>query len=125
MLGSDENFSASLDNLKLALSSGLVGRIGHGIQIVKGMIFLGESGICFECCLTANAGWKVPSYELHPITQVIHSGLRVTLNCDNTLLSGAVCDDVWRGRTLYMRRGNELRRPAESTSKCRHVIVCI
>ncbi|CAM9233548.1 unnamed protein product, partial [Ectocarpus fasciculatus] len=91
----DEQSSASLDNLKLALTSGLVSRIGHGIQIVKDMKFFEEfmrsssSAVCFECCLTANVGWKVPSYELHPIKQMIRSGLKVTLNCDNTLLSGS------------------------------------
>lgn len=87
---------SSLDNLKMVLMSGLIDRVGHGIQITSDEDFLHlfagctRSLICFECCLTANVGWKIPSYSVHPIKKMIMAGLNVTLNCDNTLLSGAV-----------------------------------
>jgi adenosine deaminase len=88
--------SASIDNLKTVLLSDKVNRIGHGIQIVHDQPFLhsftsssSSVAVCFECCLTANVGWKIKSYAAHPVREMIHKGLKVALCCDNTLLSGA------------------------------------
>ena len=91
----DETYgTASVDNLRLVLDSGQIHRVGHGIQVVSDPELVKRShknvsSVCFECCLTANVGWKIGSYAEHPIRSMINSGLLVTLNCDNTLLSGS------------------------------------
>ena len=101
--------TGSLDNLRAvlqpqaaeglegegAVSAPLVSRVGHGIQVVLDPYLLnymgGEGGkpVCFECCLTANVGWKVPSSDVHPVREMVGAGLRVALCCDNLLLSGS------------------------------------
>jgi len=83
----------SLNNLRLALDSHAVARIGHGIQLHRDSHLMDqckEGGIFVECCLTSNVGWKVPSYHEHPIRQMLEHGIKVTLNCDNLLLSGTL-----------------------------------
>ena len=38
--------------------------------------------------MTSNVGWKVPSYEEHPIKVMYERGIKCSLNSDNLLLSG-------------------------------------
>jgi adenosine deaminase len=93
----------SLDNLHLVLQNRVVSRVGHGIQLVHDEDLLRQAAastntvacrgqqqqVCFECCLSANVGWKVPSYAEHPVKRMIRAGVKVALCCDNLLLSGA------------------------------------
>ena len=85
--------TASVDNLRCALDSKCVDRIGHGIQLQRDQQLLDDcltAGIFVECCLTSNVGRKVPSYREHPIKDLLRHGVKVTLNCDNLLLSGTL-----------------------------------
>jgi len=110
----DERFgTTSLDNLRAVLQSPRVSRVGHGIQLVADPVLLRQEGLLsgggttpvsllspssqgahsgcvyFECCLTANVGWKIPSYAKHPASEMVRAGVKVALCCDNLLLSGA------------------------------------
>ena len=89
--------TAPVDNLAMALRLG-VDRIGHGCALFSGAdqsaasalaILAVKKGVTVECCLTSNVGWKVESYASHPVADMVRAGVRVTLNCDNLLLSGA------------------------------------
>ena len=80
-----------LKNLDIAVNSKFIKRIGHGIQLYRRndlMEKVIEDGIFVECCLTSNVGWKVPSYEEHPIKVMYEHGIKCSLNSDNLLLSG-------------------------------------
>jgi len=82
----------TINNIQLAVQSG-VRRIGHGITLIKNPELTAElvrKNIGVECCLTGNVGKKVPSYAEHPIRGMFSAGVRVSLNCDNLLLSGDV-----------------------------------
>ena len=87
--------SGPVDNLALALRLG-VDRIGHGCALFadqsQSSTLVAQAvaqGVTVECCLTSNVGWKVKSYAVHPITDMLRAGVRVSLNCDNLLLSGS------------------------------------
>lgn len=84
----------SVENLRVAVRSGHVARIGHGVQVVQDdnlaiEVLKNNKSLCFECCLTANVGWKIPSYCVHPIRDMVRRGIQVSLNSDNLLLSGS------------------------------------
>lgn len=86
--------TTSLDNLKEVLQCGFVRRVGHGIMLVGDEDLLRNissrnPNVCFECCLTANVGWKIRSYAEHPVKEMISAGANIALSCDNLLLSGA------------------------------------
>ena len=75
-----------------------VSRIGHGIHIVRGSSeqetaeWVGrarELGLHFEVCPSSNVHTgAVKSLEVHPIREMIESGLSVSCSTDNRLMSG-------------------------------------
>ena len=79
-------------NVKEAIKYSCVERIGHAVALQNEQILMdliaASKAISIECCLTANVGKKVKSYQVHPIRDMFRSGIPVTLNCDNLLLSG-------------------------------------
>ena len=84
------------DNISLALALG-VDRIGHGWSMAEDPALMEEcrkSGVAVEVCLTSNvkpgagAGW-IESYEDHPVRKMFDAGVKICLNSDNYLLSGA------------------------------------
>ncbi|MCM2322014.1 MAG: adenosine deaminase [Oligoflexia bacterium] len=62
-------------------------RIGHGIAAVRDpklMEYLAKNRICLEMCPTSN--WltrAVPSFESHPLPQVLRAGVPVCINTDD------------------------------------------
>lgn len=81
----------TVKNIDLAVELG-ASRLGHAItlsQEPKLMQKVSEQDIAVECCLTSNVGWKVPSYEEHPIRNMFDAGVQVSINSDNLLLSGS------------------------------------
>ena len=86
----------SIDNVSLALDLG-VDRIGHGWSMAldaEVMERCRRQGCVVEICLTSNVkpaagqGW-IGSYESHPVRKMFDAGVKICLNSDNHLLSGA------------------------------------
>ena len=96
----DKFGNGSLDNLRLVLrESELIQRVGHGIQLTLDPELMHHvtasqtdngTSVCFECCMTSNVGWKVESYQVHPVKEMMRAGVRVCLSSDNLLLSGTI-----------------------------------
>jgi adenosine deaminase len=67
-------------------------RIGHGISAIQDpqlIRYLAEKGICLEMCPTSN--WitqAVPSFEAHPLPQVLRAGVPVCINTDDPAIFG-------------------------------------
>jgi len=66
-------------------------RIGHGITLVDDLPllhFMRDHQIPLEICPTSNVQTSVaPSYEEHPVRQIVRSGVPVTINTDSRLFS--------------------------------------
>ena len=86
----------SINNVSLALAMG-VDRIGHGWAMAEDPAVMEECrrrGVVVEVCLTSNVkpgagpGW-IESYEDHPVRKMVDAGVKICLNSDNHLLSGA------------------------------------
>jgi adenosine deaminase len=75
-----------------------IGRIGHGINIMRGTGASGGSrwvdealrlGLHFEVCPTSNVHTgAAPSMAVHPIGAMVRAGLSVSCSTDNRLMSG-------------------------------------
>ena len=108
--------AAGLESIQSALVDGRALRLGHGVRIAEdievefspdeaneadlGMVTLGQlsswvrdRGIALELCPSSNlqtgaiAAWG-DSVEQHPIDLLFQTGVRVTVNTDNRLMSG-------------------------------------
>jgi adenosine deaminase len=72
-------------------------RIGHGVTCVsdpKLMEYLRDHKICLEMCPTSN--WltqAVPSFEMHPLPQILRAGIPVSINTDDPGMFGASLPD--------------------------------
>ena len=83
----------SVANLRWAVTSGLVRRIGHGVAVRSAPELapaLVAANITVEVCLTSNIGngFKVASYAEHPAQLLAAAGVKFSLSSDNLLLSG-------------------------------------
>ena len=83
----------SLDNVKFAIDELKVQRIGHGITLRSDLEYLKKlknSNVTIEVCLTGNIGYgfKVKSYEDHPVKLFHQFGVPFSFSMDNWLLSG-------------------------------------
>ena len=83
----------SLDNVKFAIDELKVQRIGHGITLRSDLEYLKKlknSNVTIEVCLTSNIGYgfKVNSYEDHPVKLFHQFGVPFSFSMDNWLLSG-------------------------------------
>jgi adenosine deaminase len=83
-----------------------VARIGHGIHITRGdakekaewMARARDLGLHFEVCPTSNVHTgAAKSLAEHPIREMIESGLSVSCNTDNRLMSGVTLSDELEG----------------------------
>jgi adenosine deaminase len=111
MAGDEENYPASeyVEAFRIAAEAGLgctvhagewagadsvrgalelpVTRISHGVRSIEDPALvaeLAERGIVLECCPTSNVVLGVfPSYESHPLPQLVAAGVRVTLGSDD------------------------------------------
>jgi adenosine deaminase len=70
-----------------------VSRIAHGVRSIEDPPLveeLAERGIFLECCPTSNVTLGIyPSYEEHPLPQLVDAGVRVTLGSDDPPYFGA------------------------------------
>jgi adenosine deaminase len=66
-------------------------RIGHGTRLIEDpdlLAYVNDHRIPLEVCLSSNVQTRaVPSMAKHPFGQYFRTGLRVTLNTDNRLMS--------------------------------------
>ncbi len=81
-------------------------RLGHGTRLHEDadlMHYVNDHRIPLEVCLTSNIQTKAAeSFELHPAKFYHELGLRVTLNTDNTLVSGVtLSDEYYLAATTY------------------------
>lgn len=83
--------AAGPDSVWAALEFGAQ-RIGHGIYSVKDpklLTYLREHRVPLEVCVTSNVQIKeIVSVKLHPVGELINTGVPVTLNTDNMTISG-------------------------------------
>lgn len=76
-------------------------RIGHGITLYRDselLQYVVDHQIPLEICPTSNVQTHVvESYEVHPISGFVYSGVPVTVNTDNRLFSRTtMTDELWR-----------------------------
>jgi adenosine deaminase len=71
-------------------------RIDHGVRAVEDpelVAELAQRGIVLDCCPTSNVVLGVyPSYDEHPLPQLLAAGVRVTLGSDDPPYFGATID---------------------------------
>ena len=74
-------------------------RLGHGIRSVEDpdlLKRLAEAGITLELCPTSNLNTNIfPSMKDYPLPQLLEAGVRVTINTDNTMVSGVTLESEW------------------------------
>ncbi len=75
-------------------------RIGHGTTLLEDesvVELVLERGVVIEACPTSNHQVGViPSVEEHPLSQWLDRGVKVCVNCDNTLLSDVTSSEELR-----------------------------
>jgi len=75
-------------------------RIGHGVRVVEDpdvVLLARERGIPFEVCITSNyQSGVVPSPNVHPLTRMLNSGLKATINTDDPSVSQITLSDEYR-----------------------------
>lgn len=74
-------------------------RLGHGVRSVEDpelMKHLAQEGITLELCPTSNLNTNIfNSIEEYPLVRLMDAGIRVTLNTDNTMVSGVSLQSEW------------------------------
>jgi adenosine deaminase len=72
-------------------------RIGHGVRVIedsKIAQLARERTTTFEVCPTSNVqSGAVPSYNFHPLRDMLYLGLNVTLNTDDPSISNITLSD--------------------------------
>ena len=75
-------------------------RIGHGVRVMEDpsvVALAKEMGTTFEVCITSNyQSGVVPGLEVHPIKEMLGSGLNATLNTDDPSISQIVLSHEYR-----------------------------
>ncbi len=76
-------------------------RIGHGVQVMQdpGVVnILIDKGIVLEVCPSSNIETgSLPSFDSHPLPDLIDSGLKVTINTDDPLIFNVtLTDELYR-----------------------------
>lgn len=88
------------DNVWEAIENLGARRIGHGIAVTQDLQLqerVKKDRICLEVCPTSN--WLtqcVPSFEAHPITGLVRSGIPVSINTDDPGMFGVGLDEELR-----------------------------
>ena len=84
-------------------------RIGHGLNLRKDPAIMEEvrkKEIPLEMCLTSNVHTKaIDSFENHPLKYYLDSGVRVTINTDNRLMSDTDMTTEFRRANRYLKLG--------------------
>jgi adenosine deaminase len=86
-----------------------VDRIGHGVRSIEDprlVAELAERQIPLEVCLTSNVRTGVyPSFDAHPLVQLVEAGVAVTLNTDDPAFFGTSLEhEFTRGAELGLTR---------------------
>ena len=76
-------------------------RIGHGVRVMQdpGVVnILIDKGIVLEVCPSSNIDTgSLPSFDSHPLPDLIDSGLKVTINTDDPLIFNVnLTDELYR-----------------------------
>jgi adenosine deaminase len=92
-------------------------RIGHGVRAAEDpatVAWLARKGIPLEAALTSNVQTRaVASYRTHPLGALLRAGVRVTLNSDDPVISGAtLSEDYARAHERTGLNWDELRQLA-------------
>jgi adenosine deaminase len=91
-------------------------RIGHGVRVLEDehvVALACERDIAFEVCVTSNyQSGVVKSLEAHPLPQMVHAGLKVTVNTDDPSVSRITL------AREYQCISEELKLPLETLRKC-------
>lgn len=83
------------DSISQALTVGAT-RLGHGIRLIEDCqdgevgpvaTAVRERGLTLEVCPTSNLQTGVGSMDEHPVTRLRERGSRVSISCDNRLMS--------------------------------------
>lgn len=88
-------------------------RIGHGTRLREDddlLNYVRDHRIPLEICLLSNVQTQsVPSLEAHPFKFYLDRQLRVTLNTDNTLISGtSMTHELWLAATAFKLTREEM-----------------
>lgn len=74
-------------------------RLGHGVRSVEDAALLkrlAEEQVTLELCPTSNLNTNIfESIEDYPLPVLMNAGVRVTLNTDNTMVSGVTLQSEW------------------------------
>ena len=74
-------------------------RLGHGVRSVEDAALLkrlAEEQVTLELCPTSNLNTNIfESIEDYPLPALMNAGVRVTLNTDNTMVSGVTRQSEW------------------------------
>uniref|UniRef100_A4WP74 Adenosine deaminase n=1 Tax=Cereibacter sphaeroides (strain ATCC 17025 / ATH 2.4.3) TaxID=349102 RepID=A4WP74_CERS5 len=75
------------DSIRAALGDLRVERIGHGVRAIEDLALvdeLAEKGIVLECCPGSNIALGLyPGWRKHPIGELFHRGVKVTVSTDD------------------------------------------
>ncbi len=75
------------DSVRDALRDLAVERIGHGVRAIEDLALvdeLAERGIVLEVCPGSNVALGLyPSYRKHPVGELLHRGVKVTISTDD------------------------------------------
>jgi adenosine deaminase len=95
-------------------------RILHGIRAVEDealMLRLASSDTCLDVCPSSNVLLGVvPELEVHPLSKLLHAGVRCSLNADDPLLFGVgILDEYARAREQMSFDDDDLATLARSS----------
>jgi adenosine deaminase len=78
---------AGPQSVRDALRDLRVDRIGHGVRAIEDLALvdeLAEKGIVLECCPGSNIALGIyPGWRSHPIGELLHRGVKVTISTDD------------------------------------------
>jgi adenosine deaminase len=84
-------------------------RVCHGVRAVEDetvLALLVEGGVCLDVCPSSNVSLQVaPSLKAHQLRALLDAGVRVSLNSDGSLFSGATVNDEYLHAHEHMGLG--------------------
>jgi adenosine deaminase len=94
------------DNVRDAIESLGASRVGHGVRALEDPTLLPlliERNIVLEICPTSNVqSGAVADFSAHPLPQLFHQHVRVTINTDDPLVSNITLSDEIERAVTHM-----------------------
>lgn len=91
--------AAGPQSIRMALDLGAA-RIGHGVRVTEDVALMErivKEGIPLECCPTSNLQTQVyADISEYPIRTFLESGVKFTINTDNTAVSATSLQEEWK-----------------------------